>query len=433
MAAAEASAGAALLPVLLVLVLVLMAMGVYVAAAFMRIIRLDRFTRSLDRRMDNIANAPVNAGKSRRLAFAEFYATMPSDNALPIQPGFAIEFGSPGLSSDDIVRDPVAPTTQFVLPRPGSYRIDVAAALQPLAFAVISDVLTITATSASHVVGHVATHFYEPGTASILPPSTVIGTQYVGDGTADAASASVVAAITYLQNLNYAIPIVGDLSGQTVGPGSYVVAIAASLTGLAPFTLSGRGSYYFRLLDTFVTAAFTKMVLTNGATAANVTWLAANNMVTLGQGSTWQGSIFAQNNIALGANLDTRVITVNGGLYTVGNTMMWNAPVNITAPTLSDGPAPQLAPLGPTTGQLAVALADGAFAPFIEIPRTVTGEVLSGPLPLSTLVKTARRNTRIRIANPSINVLPLVFTPNAGGVSPVTARLIITELAPAAR
>ncbi len=100
-----------------------------------------------------------------------------------------------------------------------------------------------------------------------------------------------------------------DLGGLTFGPGVYCFAGAINLTGT--FTMNGPGLYVFRTASTLNTAANSIVVLSGGATAANVNWLPVG-ATTIAANSTFKGNITSLAPVTLGngANL------VNGRILT---------------------------------------------------------------------------------------------------------------------
>ena len=82
-----------------------------------------------------------------------------------------------------------------------------------------------------------------------------------------------------------------DLGGLTLAPGVYCYAGAINITGT--LTLSGPGVYVFRTALTLNSAANSIVALSNGATAANVSWLPVGP-TTLGANSVFKGTILGQ-------------------------------------------------------------------------------------------------------------------------------------------
>jgi uncharacterized protein YjdB len=109
-----------------------------------------------------------------------------------------------------------------------------------------------------------------------------------------------------------------DLGGVTVTPGVYCYAGAISITGT--LTLSGPGVYIFRSALTLNSTANSIVALSNGATAANVSWLPVGP-TTLGANSVFKGTILGQSAaITVGDNttlLNGRVLT--GAAVTLRN------------------------------------------------------------------------------------------------------------------
>jgi hypothetical protein len=66
------------------------------------------------------------AGPPAALNFAEFYALMPSDNALPVVVGSDVDFPRDGPASGNIVRTGV---DTFKLPTTGTYRVSFSASV----------------------------------------------------------------------------------------------------------------------------------------------------------------------------------------------------------------------------------------------------------------------------------------------------------------
>ena len=95
--------------------------------------------------------------------------------------------------------------------------------------------------------------------------------------------------------------------GPTYGPGLYRTALAIGFSGT--ITLDGGGGsngvFIFQTDSALTTATNSRVVLTNGAQAGNVFWV-AGAAATLGVSSTFKGTVIAP----------TAGITVNGGTIT---------------------------------------------------------------------------------------------------------------------
>jgi len=100
-------------------------------------------------------------------------------------------------------------------------------------------------------------------------------------------------------------PLEVEIGGKTFLPGFYASTSAINLAGLIPVTLDADGdadaTFTFRAETTFITAALTSVVLTNGAQAKNVRWVLGTG-ATFGAGSDIQGSILAGTTCVFGAS-----------------------------------------------------------------------------------------------------------------------------------
>lgn len=103
-----------------------------------------------------------------------------------------------------------------------------------------------------------------------------------------------------------------NLAGMTFGPGVYCFTGAISNTGT--FTMNGPGLYIFRTASTLSTSANSTVVLSGGATAANVSWLPVG-ATTLGATSTFKGNLVGQ----------TTAITLGDGASLVNGRVLTNA------------------------------------------------------------------------------------------------------------
>lgn len=131
-------------------------------------------------------------------------------------------------------------------------------------------------------------------------------------------TATAAADLNLIYNDIMAIPVTGTHaltfgSGETLLPGVYNVAGAASIAGT--LTLNGNNEinpiFIVRAnAGAFNTGAGTNVILTNGATAKNVFWI-ADGAVGLGASTNISGTLFSHGAAVAGANT-----TVNGRLLT---------------------------------------------------------------------------------------------------------------------
>jgi hypothetical protein len=167
-----------------------------------------------------------------------------------------------------------------------------------------------------------------PGSALVgFPPGQVVGATHLGDPTAAAAKASLLAAYNDAAGrLNPAV-LPGDLSGLTFAPGLYKSSTSVMLSA-GNLTLDAKGDsgavFIFQMGSTLTTMPGTQMVLSGGAKATNIYW-AVGTSATLGTTSIFKGTILAASAItastgatvegrllaqAAAVSLDTNLITV---------------------------------------------------------------------------------------------------------------------------
>jgi hypothetical protein len=176
---------------------------------------------------------------------------------------------------------------------------------------------TVTNTGPTVIVGNLGV---SPGTAATgFPPGTISGgTIHSDDPAATSAQADAHTAYAYLLADTCGTNLSGFILGTSVGattlvPGVYCFASSAQLTGT--LTLSGAGTYIFQIGSTLITATNSAVVLTNGATAANVFWQVGSS-ATLGVDSVVAGTVLAAVSITVdsGTNVEGRVIALGGAV-----------------------------------------------------------------------------------------------------------------------
>lgn len=188
---------------------------------------------------------------------------------------------------------------------------------------------TVTNTGPTVVTGSVGV---SPGTAITgFPPGNVVGgTTHASDATANAAQADAHAAYTNLAAQPCVTNLTGKVLGTTAGavtlsPGVYCFNSSAQLTGT--LTLNGNGVYIFKTGSTLTTASNSSVVLTNGATAANVFWQIGSS-ATLGTNTVFVGSILAliSDTVTTGASVNGRVFALTGAVTMDSNAITNAAP-----------------------------------------------------------------------------------------------------------
>jgi type VI secretion system secreted protein VgrG len=106
----------------------------------------------------------------------------------------------------------------------------------------------------------------------------------------------------------------------------YFFATSAFLTGT--LTLDAQGNpdalFVFQIGSTLTTATGSSVLLTGGATAAQVYWDVGSS-ATLGGSTAFKGTILADQSISLGSGatiLDGRALALNGAVTMIGNSIV---------------------------------------------------------------------------------------------------------------
>ena len=229
-------------------------------------------------------------------------------------------------------------------------------------FAVIAGT-TVTSATPSTVSGDIG---LSPGTSVTGAFVQTNGTQHVNDTLAQNAQTDLTAAYLNAAAQSPTTSVVGNLSGQTLGPGVYGSASSLLLSGTVPLTLDGANNpssvFVIKAGSTLTTGTGSSIVLTRGAQACNV-FFQVGSSATLGTSSTFQGSVLALESITAttGATVVGRLLARNGAVTLDGNTITRpscaaavpgdSATPTATVspvPTTPGSPAPTTAPSPPT-------------------------------------------------------------------------------------
>ena len=179
-------------------------------------------------------------------------------------------------------------------------------------FAVLAGT-TVTNTGPSVINGDLGV---SPGTAITgFGPGVVNGREDAGDVAAQHAQASLnIAYNDAAARKSVAIhSLQGDISGLTLVPGLYKSTSTLSLLGTV--TLQGSGVYIFQIASGLTVGTGGTVVLSGGATSANVFWQVGSS-ATLGTTANFRGTILALTSISLatGAKLDGRALAQHGAV-----------------------------------------------------------------------------------------------------------------------
>jgi type VI secretion system secreted protein VgrG len=189
---------------------------------------------------------------------------------------------------------------------------------------------TVTSTGDTILNGNLG---LSPGTSitGFYPPGIVNGTIHNTDTVAGQAQADALTAYNFLAGE----PVNSNLTGQDLGglallPGVYFFSSSAQLTGT--LTLDGNGDsnarFDFQIGSTLTTASSSSILLINGAQADNVFWQVGSS-ATLGTGTSFDGSILADQSITLdtGASMDGRALALNAAVTLDDNVITVPTPV----------------------------------------------------------------------------------------------------------
>ncbi|KAE9370016.1 hypothetical protein N431DRAFT_441901 [Stipitochalara longipes BDJ] len=171
---------------------------------------------------------------------------------------------------------------------------------------------TLTSTGQTVITGDAGIY---PGTSITgFPPGVITGTESTGAQTASGDSARAQSACLVAYNNAAGLTPTkaltnSDLTGLSLPPGVYTFpAASATLTGTV--TLNGasnsNGQWIFQISSTFITAASSSVVLTNGAKACNVYFIVGSS-ATLGASTKLIGNVLAYTSISVDSAASNKV------------------------------------------------------------------------------------------------------------------------------
>ena len=183
-----------------------------------------------------------------------------------------------------------------------------------------------------------------PGTSVTgFPPGVITGTENVGNAAAHQAQTDALAAYTAGNALTPFVTIPAEMEATTITPGIYqfsggAASLSHSTTGTV--TLNGAGSYIFQIASTLSVATGTTVLLTGGATAANVFWLVGSSASFAGT-TTFNGTIIAHASISMasGGTVVGHLLALTGAVTFagVGETVTATSPYTVTITSLGSG------------------------------------------------------------------------------------------------
>ena len=171
--------------------------------------------------------------------------------------------------------------------------------------------------------------------------------------------------------------------GESLSPGVYSIGAAASVAGT--LTLNGQGNpnsiFIFKIGGALTTAASATVVLTNGASASNVFWM-ADGAIAMAASTTISGTFIGNGAVSMGAGgkLDGRMCSIAGAVSVYATTVV-NIPVSLVYQSLGAyssndwKPLIKLANFDPNDDQQSVADTDfvgNATHAIMETQRSTT-------------------------------------------------------------
>lgn len=234
---------------------------------------------------------------------------------------------------------------------------------------------SVTNTGSTFIEGELGV---SPGTVvSGFPPGVIAangGLFHCADTSAANAQAATQAAYTDAKGRmpTARFPFIYDIGSSTFGPGVYQFPSSLGITGTV--TLDGEGNpgsvFIFQAGSTLIGETYSKVVLVNGARAANVFWQVGTS-ATLKIGSIFVGTILAQDSITAQTNVSVkgRALALIGAV-TLDTDTFGTAPA-VVAPTSNQ--TATAAPIAPTPPVNQPAPEATSKAPFVAwVPQLPT-------------------------------------------------------------
>ena len=186
-----------------------------------------------------------------------------------------------------------------------------------------------------------------PGTSVVgFPPGILIppAVQHVTDGIAAQAQIDAMTAYTHFQGLAGGTTE-SQLAGLILNAGTYTSASTLDLSVGGTLTLDEQGNanaqWVFQVGSALTINVGAKVLLINGASAANVVWQVGAS-ATVGTGAVMVGDILALASVSMGtgASLTGRAIGLTGAVTLLGNSMVAPGVIPIPVPTVTFSSTP---------------------------------------------------------------------------------------------
>ncbi len=194
-------------------------------------------------------------------------------------------------------------------------------------------------------------------TPPVFPP-TVNGSTHVADATYNQAGIDQGTALSALNSQPCtftfapgAVDLASDTTHGAAGsyaPGVYCISGAASIGGGATLTLTGAGTYIFRMTGALTSTANSIVTVAGGGSACNVFWT-PGAATTLGANSTFGGTIIDASGVTIGNTVlwTGRALAFGGTVSTDNDTLSSSACSAKTNQAVSAAKTPGL----PNTGE----------------------------------------------------------------------------------
>jgi len=208
---------------------------------------------------------------------------------------------------------------------------------------------------------------------AVMP--TIGGTTHIADGAYNTAGTDQGSALSALNSqacdFNFGSPTDLSLLSQPLTPGVYCITAAASI-GTGGITLSGSGSYIFRINGALTTVANSNVT---GASSCNVFWT-PTAATTLGANSTFLGTV-----------IDAAGITVGSTVTWTGRALAFGGTVTTDTDTINV-PSCSVPPPAPPVLPVVIPITTPTPTPPIVTPTPTPTTPTPTPTPVVTTVVT---------------------------------------------
>jgi hypothetical protein len=240
-------------------------------------------------------------------------------------------------------------------------------------------------TGVSNITGNIGTNV---GAITGFETSTINGTKFINDAVTTQGVADLnIAYNQIMATTNTAAHGAVYGNGETLYAGVYFIGAAASTAGTLTIDAQGDPNAVFiiKVGGAFSTGAGTTVVLTNGASAANIFWV-ADGAISMAALTTMKGTLIAHNgaiSMGAGGSLEGRMFSTTGAVAVYGNTIYYPGSIGLnwigTVSTDWNNPANWLTNSVPGTADKALI---GVNQPFTYLPNILaaSGQVNVGAI-----------------------------------------------------